>query len=109
MFVFECYVLLRLQGYHHAVLYSDSCLVEDINLINMDRFEGEMTCTAKFRYRQPDKDVTIQFIGENIFVRFAKDVRAITPGQAAVFYDGDVCLGGGFIKEAYKNNQKRQY
>ena len=45
----------------------------------------------------------------SLFVTFKKDVRAITPGQAAVFYQGDVCLGGGFIKEAYKDNKVRKY
>jgi tRNA-specific 2-thiouridylase len=97
------------QGFHHPTLYSDSCLVEDVNFINIDKFEGEMTCTAKFRYRQADQNVTISFQGEDLLVQFDQDVRAITPGQAAVFYEGDVCLGGGFIKEAYKDGKTRQY
>ena len=97
------------QGFHHPTLYSDSCLVEDVHLINIPRFQGTMKCTAKFRYRQTDSDVEIEFVGEDVLVRFDRDIRAITPGQAAVFYDGDVCLGGGFIKEAYKNGVKRQY
>jgi tRNA-specific 2-thiouridylase len=97
------------QGFHHPTLYSDSCVVEDVNLINLARFDGEYHCTAKFRYRQKDTPVILSFDGDNIIVQFKQDVRAITPGQAAVFYDGDLCLGGGFIKEAYKNNRKRQY
>jgi tRNA-specific 2-thiouridylase len=97
------------QGFHHPTLYSDSCLVEDVNLINLGRFEGKLNCTAKFRYRQKDYAVTIQYQGDDLFIEFEEDIRAITPGQAAVFYDGDVCLGGGFIKEAYKDGKKRQY
>ena len=97
------------QGFHNDILYSDSCLVEDINLITMDKFEGELKCTAKFRYRQADNDVIIKFVGEELIVKFDKDIRAITPGQAAVFYLGEECLGGGFIKEAYKNNEIRKY
>jgi tRNA-specific 2-thiouridylase len=97
------------QGFHHPTLYSDSCLVEDVNLINMDRFEGTYRCTAKFRYRQKDHGVTIQFVEDQLFVTFDEDVRAVTPGQAAVFYQGDVCLGGGFIKEVYKNHNQRKY
>ena len=97
------------QGFHHPTLYSDSCLVEDVNLINLKRFDGSKRCTAKFRYRQKDHGVTISFQGDDLLVTFDQDVRAITPGQAAVFYDGDVCLGGGFIKEAYKDGVKRQY
>ncbi|QMS85707.1 tRNA 2-thiouridine(34) synthase MnmA [Candidatus Xianfuyuplasma coldseepsis] len=98
------------QGFHHPVLYSDSCIVEDVNLINLKRFEGPLYCTAKFRYRQQDHPVTIEFNDDDTLqVTFEQDIRAITPGQAAVFYDGEVCLGGGFIKAAYKNGQKRQY
>lgn len=97
------------QGFHHDTLYSDSCLVDDVNLINLDKFEGEMKVTAKFRYRQSDNDVTIKFIGDELFVTYPQGIRAVTPGQAAVFYQGDVCLGGGFIKEVYKNNNKCNY
>jgi tRNA-specific 2-thiouridylase len=97
------------QGFHHPTLYSDSCLVEEVNLINLDKFDGVLECTAKFRYRQSDNDVTIEYQGDNLFVTFKDDVRAVTPGQAAVFYQGDVCLGGGFIKEVYKNKKVRQY
>lgn len=97
------------QGFHHETLYSDSCLVEDVNLINLGKFEGELEVTAKFRYRQADNEVTIKYEGDNLIVTFKEDVRAVTPGQAAVFYKGDVCLGGGFIKEVYKNKEIRKY
>jgi tRNA-specific 2-thiouridylase len=97
------------QGFHHPTLYSDSCLVEDVNLINVGKFEGVKECSAKFRYRQKDHNVTIEYVDDNLMVTFKEDVRAVTPGQAAVFYDGDVCLGGGFIKEVYKDGQKRKY
>lgn len=97
------------QGFHHETLYSDECLVDDINLINLDKFEGVMDCTAKFRYRQKDNNVSISFKGDEIVVKYPQGVRAVTPGQAAVFYKGDVCLGGGFIKEVYKGGKKRMY
>ena len=97
------------QGFHHPVLYSDSCYVEEINMINLPKFEGKMDVSAKFRYRQQDVPVSIEYVGDDILVSFKEDVLAVTPGQAAVFYDGEVCLGGGFIKEAYKDNKKRKY
>ncbi|MEC9485795.1 MAG: tRNA 2-thiouridine(34) synthase MnmA [Candidatus Izemoplasma sp.] len=97
------------QGFHHPTLYSDACLVEDVNLINLDHFEGELKCTAKFRYRQKDHGVKIRFKGQHLEVIFDEPIRAVTPGQAAVFYDGEVCLGGGFIKTVYKDGVARQY
>lgn len=97
------------QDFHNPTLYSDSCLVDDVNLINLGKFEGIIECTAKFRYRQEDNDVTIQYIDDELFVSFKEDIRAVTPGQAAVFYQGDVCMGGGFIKEVYKDKVKRKY
>ena len=97
------------QGFHHPTLYSDSCLVEDVNLINIGKFEGIKECTAKFRYRQRDHAITMEYVNDELMVKFKEDVRAVTPGQAAVFYDGEVCLGGGFIKEVYKDGQKRKY
>jgi len=53
----------------------------------------EFECTAKFRYRQPDTKVKV-IVGENntVEVIYAEKVRAVTPGQSVVFYDGEVCL-----------------
>jgi tRNA-specific 2-thiouridylase len=97
------------QGFHHPTLYSNYCIVDDVNLINMDRFDGIKHCSVKFRYRQKDHDCTIEFDKDELIVRYPQTVRAVTPGQAAVFYDGEVCLGGGFIKEVYKDQEKRTY
>ena len=97
------------QGFHHETLYADSCLIDDVNMINNDKFDNEVVYTAKFRYRQADTKVTIKHVGEELLVSFLKDVRAVTPGQACVIYQGERCLGGGFIKEVYKNLEKRKY
>jgi tRNA-uridine 2-sulfurtransferase len=54
--------------------------------------------------------VTVHVVDENtVKVVFDQPVRAVTPGQAVVFYDGEVCLGGGTIEEVYKNGERLWY
>ena len=65
--------------------------------------------TAKFRYRQPDNEVEIEFVNDEIIVKYPEGVKSVTPGQACVFYDNEECLGGGIIKEVRKNNAKLWY
>jgi tRNA-specific 2-thiouridylase len=98
-------ILYVAYGEENDYLYSDSCLVEDMNFISPLK---QNTCTAKFRYRAKDIPVTIEKIGDDYLVKYEK-AKAVTPGQACVLYDGDVCLGGGIIKEVRKNNQKLWY
>jgi tRNA-specific 2-thiouridylase len=94
-------------GESNEYLYSDSCIVEDINWISDNKYS---TCSAKFRYRQPDNDVILEPIDENtILVKYPQKVKSVTPGQACVFYKGEECLGGGIIKEVRKNNKKLWY
>ena len=87
-------------------LISNSCLVSDVN------FNCELRpkkCTAKFRYRQKDNDVTIDYLDNGeIIVRY-NNVKSVTPGQACVLYDGDKCIGGGIIKEVRKDDKKLWY
>lgn len=60
---------------------------------------SEFRCNAKIRYRQPEQWVTVIPTGaDTVHIVFDEPQRAITPGQAAVFYDGDTVLGGGTIK-----------
>ncbi len=98
------------QGFHHPDLYSDACSVREVNWIPRERFSGSFPCTAKFRYRQKDTSVLLSWNPDgSLFVRYPDSVRAVTPGQAAVFYDGEVCLGGGTIDEVWNRSQKRRY
>lgn len=59
---------------------------------------AQLRCRAKTRYRQPERDamLTVEDDG-SVTLLFDEPQRAITPGQAAVFYDGDTVLGGGRI------------
>ena len=89
-------------------LYSDALIASNVNWIN--DVEKTFTCTAKFRYRQKDTIVHVKKLDQGkVHVAFDKKERAITPGQAVVFYQGDVCLGGGTIEEIFKNEQRLQY
>lgn len=98
------------QGFHNDKLYSDSLIATDVNWISDKEKPKSFTCTAKFRYRQPDTPVTVHLLEDGkVKVDFHEPVRAVTPGQAAVFYDGEECLGGGTIDEVYKNGERLHY
>ena len=100
------------QGFHHPNLYSDSLTATDIQFTNDLPKEQTFECTAKFRYRQQDTKVKVlldETDPTRATVIFDEPVRAITPGQAVVFYDGEECLGGGIIDKAYMNGEERQY
>lgn len=103
-------VLYVEQGFHHRALYSDSILAVNVNWVSDTEKPEEFACTAKFRYRQADEKVTVvRLPGEQVKVIFDQPVRAVTPGQAVVFYDGEVCLGGGTIDEIYWNESRLTY
>ncbi len=96
------------QSDHNDYLYSDGLIATQLNWIN--EVEDSFTCTAKFRYRQKDSKVHVSIRpGGNVLVEFNQPERAITPGQAVVFYDGDVCLGGGTIQDILKNDERLLY
>ncbi|UOE95564.1 tRNA 2-thiouridine(34) synthase MnmA [Alkalihalobacillus sp. LMS39] len=91
------------QGYHHEGLYSASLTAVNVNWISEAPKPETFHCTAKFRYRQPDQGVTVTRNEDGtVHVVFDERQRAVTPGQAVVFYDGDVCLGGGTIDKVNK-------
>ena len=102
-------ILYVCQGFHNEKLYSDSLLASSLSFTTKNPQPNKFTCTAKFRYRQPDTEVEVEVLEDNkVKVVYKEPVRAVTPGQAVVFYDGDVCLGGAIIDEVYKNGEKLQ-
>ena len=94
------------QGFDNPYLYSNKCTLENVNFINGE-YLGK--CTAKFRYRQPDNDVEISKNENGEYVVTYNNVRAVTPGQACVLYNGKYCLGGGTINKVYYNDELRKY
>ena len=82
------------QGEDSPKLYSRVCAVGSFSFVNpMD--VKEFDCTAKFRYRQPDQKVHVYVEGDHVLIEAREKQRAVTPGQYAVLYSGDECLGGG--------------
>jgi tRNA-specific 2-thiouridylase len=83
-------------------LLSSTARVRDFNWLSIDAPIQPLRASAKIRYRAKDAAATItaDAFGRGATVTFDEPQRAITPGQAAVFYDGDVCLGGGWIETA---------
>ena len=80
-------------------LFSREADVSDFNWISGEVPGGEFRCKAKIRYRQPEQWATVLPTGaDTVHITFDEPQRAITPGQAAVLYDGDIVLGGGTIK-----------
>ncbi|RBR31871.1 tRNA 2-thiouridine(34) synthase MnmA [Enterococcus cecorum] len=98
------------QGFHHPLLYANRLTASQIHFTTNEEKPQEFRCTAKFRYRQQDVPVTVRLLdGDRAEVLFDEKARAITPGQAVVFYDGEECLGGGLIDQAYQDQKQMQY
>lgn len=81
-----------------GTLYAPALLAGDVNWIAFERLSEPLRCTAQTRYHQPARPVTVTPQGEGqVRVYFDIPQRAVTPGQAVVFYEGDLVLGGGTI------------
>nr|WP_295969617.1 tRNA 2-thiouridine(34) synthase MnmA [uncultured Bacillus sp.] len=95
------------QGFHNEKLYSTSITGVNVSWISKRQKPVVFSCTAKFRYRQPDNHVTVEILADNkVKVTFKESIRAVTPGQAVVFYNGDECLGGGIIDQVFNGHER---
>ncbi|NVK11707.1 MAG: tRNA 2-thiouridine(34) synthase MnmA [Gammaproteobacteria bacterium] len=96
--------LIVVQGTDHPALFHDVLDASQITWIN-DAPKVGVKLSAKTRYRQPDQQCVItELTDDGLTVQFDEPQRAITPGQSVVFYENDVCLGGGVI-ERFSNSQ----
>ncbi|PNK61720.1 tRNA 2-thiouridine(34) synthase MnmA [Psychrobacter sp. FDAARGOS_221] len=94
------------QGHDHPMLLSQSLVAYKLDWVERIApkaifSEDGLKCVAKTRYRQPDQSCTVfadSEDGNRVKVIFDEPQRAVTPGQSAVFYIGEVCLGGGVIE-----------
>ena len=95
--------LVVAQG-EHPRLYSDGLIASQLHWVDRTPIRAPLRCTVKTRYRQQDIPCLIQPIDdETIRVIFDEKQAAVTPGQSAVFYDGEVCLGGGIIEQRFSH------
>ncbi|XZQ55934.1 MAG: tRNA 2-thiouridine(34) synthase MnmA [Arsenophonus sp.] len=95
--------LIVAQGHDNLYLMSSGFIIEQIHWINPLELNETNQYTVKIRYQQPDIPCTIKKIdNDKIAVYFNYPVLAVTPGQSAVFYQKDICLGGGIIETRIK-------
>lgn len=97
-------VLIAVQGKQHDLLFTNWLSAKDIFWISGKAPDTPRQLRAKVRYRQDDQACTLDINEEGHWlVTFDEPQRAVTPGQSVVFYDGDLCLGGGVIEHMGKH------
>ncbi len=80
-------------------LFKRNVLIKNFNYMSVEDFDGEIRVSGKLRYSQKKADCILRKNGKYIEAVFDEPQRAVTPGQAGVFYDGDLLFGGGVIVE----------
>lgn len=92
-------LLVVAQGHEHPRLMSVGLTAQQLHWVDRQPLTAPLRCVVKTRYRQEDIPCTVTPLGEDrIEVRFDEPVAAVTPGQSAVFYLDEICLGGGIIE-----------
>ncbi|MRJ40891.1 MULTISPECIES: tRNA 2-thiouridine(34) synthase MnmA [Idiomarina] len=92
-------ILVVAQGKHHPRLYSTGLVAGQLHWVDREQRQQPFTCVVKTRYRQQDIPCTVTPLPDGrMQVVFDQPVAAVTPGQSAVFYADEVCLGGGIIE-----------
>jgi len=89
--------LVVARGEDPAELYAPAAGVEDMHWISGSAPRLPLRCAVRIRYRQPLQEAAVEAAPEGLRIAFASPQRAVSPGQFAVLYDGERCLGGGVI------------
>jgi tRNA-specific 2-thiouridylase len=101
--VAERNALIVVQNQDHPLLLSDSFDVVEMQWLNIRDTERPGECSVKTRYRQGDIDCTVRPMDAHWRVTLSRPARAVTPGQYAVLYSGEHCLGGGIIARRFNS------
>jgi len=92
-------VLIVGQGHDHPLMLHNTLEACQLDWCSDKPLTQPLRCAAKTRYRQADQACFLEPLGDDrCRAVFDEPQRAITPGQSVVFYDGDICLGGGIIE-----------
>jgi tRNA-specific 2-thiouridylase len=83
-------------------LFSRRLVARPVNWVSMDQPSGKLAVQAQIRYNAEAAPATIEALGDTIVCRFDRPQRAVTPGQAVVFYDAERVVAGGIIAEAHQ-------
>jgi len=98
-------VLMAAQGKNHPLLFSRGLVSGPVDWVAAEAPSAQFRCMAKTRYRQPDQLCEVTVIDGGVNVVFDAAQRAVTPGQSVVFYDGEICLGGGVIEHIWRDGE----
>ncbi|GAI02747.1 unnamed protein product, partial [marine sediment metagenome] len=91
-------------------LFSQELIAKDLHFISPEEVKRDLDVVAKIRYNHVGEKAVISPMGDGkALIRFRKSVRSATPGQAVVFYDGDVVLGGGTIEKIVKSPSPQSF
>ncbi|MGP4123540.1 MAG: tRNA 2-thiouridine(34) synthase MnmA [Sodalis sp. (in: enterobacteria)] len=91
--------LIVAQGHQHPRLMSTGLIAGQLHWVDREPLTEALHCTVKIRYRQPDIPCLVtSLLDGQLQVTFDQPVAAVTPGQSAVFYMAERCLGGGIIE-----------
>jgi len=91
-------VLIVGQGHNHPRLFSKGLIGDQLHLVNRKPLDAPLKCTVKTRYRQDDVPCHLSPMSDGEYlVMFDEPQSSVTPGQSVVFYQDNICLGGGII------------
>jgi tRNA-specific 2-thiouridylase len=87
---------------HEKELYSHKLTAQKLSWISGKAPREPVTTMAKIRYKSKETEANLFFRNDSVDVHFAQPQKAVTPGQAIVFYNADEVLGGGIIHQVQK-------